>query len=56
MELSAPTAPVFWISVIIAILALLGFFAVLTFLTAYAFWLAILAFVVLALGNLIKGM
>lgn len=56
MELSAPTAAVFWISVVIAILALLGFFSVLTFLTPYSFWLAIIAFVLLGLGNLVKGM
>jgi len=55
MTLSAPTQVVFWISVILAIIALIGFFVVVPYITAYAFWIAIAAYVVLALGCLMKG-
>ena len=53
--LSAPTIPVFWISVVLAVLALLGHFAKIPFVTEYQFWVAIVAYVVLLLGNLLKG-
>jgi hypothetical protein len=56
MNLSAPTMPVFLIAAALFILALLGHFIVIPFVTMYQFWLAIVAFVVLALGNLLKGM
>jgi hypothetical protein len=55
MNLSAPTMPVFLIAVALFILALIGHFIVIPYVTAYQFWIAIIAFVVLALGNLLKG-
>jgi hypothetical protein len=55
MNLSAPTQAIFWISLILAILALIGYFVVVPFLTLYAFWIAIAAYVVLAAGCLMKG-
>ena len=55
MNLSAPTQVVFWISLILVILALIGFFWVVPYLTAYAFWLAIASWVVLAVGCMMKG-
>ena len=54
--LSAPTIPVFWISVVLAVLALLGHFAKIPFITEYQFWVAIVGYVVLFLGNILKGM
>ena len=56
MNLSAPTTPVFLIALALFVLALAGHFAVIPYVTIYQFWLAILAFVLLALGNLVKGM
>ena len=55
MNLSAPTQVIFWISLILAILALIGYFVVMPFITLYAFWLAIIAYIVLAAGCLMKG-
>ena len=55
MSLSAPTAPIFWISVILFLLALIGYFVVIPFVSLYAFWIAIVAFIVLAAGCLMKG-
>lgn len=56
INLSAPTMPVFWVSVVLAILALIGQFAAVGFLTTQRFWIAILAYVVLLVGNLFKGL
>jgi len=55
INLSAPTMPVFWVSVVLAVLALIGHFASVGFLTTQKFWIAILAYVVLLIGNLFKG-
>jgi type IV secretory pathway VirB3-like protein len=56
LNLSAPTVPVFFVSVALAILALIGHFASAGFLTTQKFWIAILAYVVLLVGNLFKGL
>jgi hypothetical protein len=56
MSLSAPTRPVFLISLILAILALLGILVAIPVISPNAYWLAILAYIVLALGNVMKGM
>ena len=55
MNLSQPKIITFWIAVILAVIGLLGQLFVAS-LAAYAFWLVAAGFVVLALGNLVKGM
>jgi hypothetical protein len=55
MNLSAPSQVVFWIAVVIAVLAIIGTFVAIPVITPYAFWVAILAFVVLAGGTLMKS-
>lgn len=57
MELSAPTRIVFIIAIILAIISLLPVIGIpLGTLSAYSYWLLLLAFVVLAAGNLLKGL
>jgi hypothetical protein len=55
MKLSAPTQAVFLISAVLFILALLGHFAHVPTLSLYQFWLALAAYVVLAIGTLFKN-
>jgi hypothetical protein len=55
MNLSPPTTIVFIVSVILALLAVIGKFAAIPFVTEHGFWVAILAYVVLAVGNLFRG-
>jgi len=55
MNLSAPTQVIFIISLILALLALIGHFVNIPVVTQYQFWLAILGYVVLAGGCLLKG-
>lgn len=56
MKLSAPTQPVFLITVVLAVIALLGALGVVAPLATYAFWTMTIAYVVLALACLLKGM
>jgi hypothetical protein len=56
MKLSAPTQPIFLISVVLFVLALLGHFAHIPTLSLYQFWFALAAYVVLAFGAMFKNM
>ena len=51
MNLSPPTTVVFIVSLILAALAVIGKFAPIPFITDHGFWVAIVAYVVLAVGN-----
>ena len=53
--LSAPSQVTFLISLALAIIAVLGTLVVIPVATQYAFWIAVLAYIVLALGALMKG-
>lgn len=55
MNLNAPSQAVFWIAVVIVVLAIISTFVAIPVLSQYAFWVAILGFVVLAGGVLMKG-
>lgn len=54
-NLTAPTRPVFLISLAFAIIAILGALVAIPVVSKYALWIAVLAYVLLALGVLIKG-
>lgn len=55
MKLSAPKTIVFWIALAIAIAAVLMALGVFSISFISAVWVAIIAFVLLALGNILKG-
>jgi hypothetical protein len=55
MNLNAPSQVVFWIAVIIAIIGIVVSFNVIPALTAYALWIVVLGFIVLAGGVLMRG-
>ena len=52
MRLHAPTRGWFTASLIIALIAVIGALSPVPYLTSYGRWVAILAYVVLAVGNL----
>jgi len=54
MKLNEPKVITFLIAVVLAVLAIIFMFV--PAVAAYAFWLLLVAFVVLALGNLVKGL
>jgi len=55
MNLSAPTTMVFVISIVLAILAVLSTFMPLPIIGEYKFWVAIAAYMILACGNIFRG-
>lgn len=56
LKLSEPKVVTFWIAVILAVLGVLASQGMLSGLSSYAFWLVVAGFVLLALGNLMKGL
>jgi len=54
MNLHVPAMWVFILSLVVAVLAIIGEFTPIPYVTAYGLWVAILAYVVLAAGNLVK--
>jgi hypothetical protein len=55
VNLNAPTQLVFILALIIVVLALVGHFVLIPFVTEYRFWFAIVAYVVLAAACVLKG-
>ncbi len=56
ININRPSTRVVIISVILAVLALIGHLTRVQFLTEYQFWLAMIAYVVLLIGVLFKGL
>lgn len=56
MNLSAPTMPIFLISLILAILAVLSVYVAIPVVSGNAFWVAVIAYIVLMVGNVAKGL
>jgi len=56
MELSAPTKIVFIVAIVLAVISLLPIIGIAVgAIGAYSYWLLLVAFIVLAAGNLLKG-
>jgi hypothetical protein len=55
MNLNAPTHVVFNIALIIAVLALIGNFVMVPFVSEFKFWFAMAAYIVLAAACVLKG-
>jgi Co/Zn/Cd efflux system component len=55
MKLSAPKQITFWVAVVVAVIGLIASFVAIPVLSGYAFWIVVLGFVILALGNLLEG-
>ena len=55
MKLSRPTKTVFWISVILAGLGILGSLVSIPVVSSYTFLLVVLGYILLFLGNVLKG-
>jgi hypothetical protein len=55
MRLTPPTKAVFWISAILALLGLIGTFVSIPVVSGLAFWFVLVGYVLLFLGNTMKG-
>lgn len=56
MKLTPPKAVTFWIAVVLGLLAFLSTLVAIPFITANAFWVMFVAFALLVLGLLVKGL
>ena len=56
MKLSEPKVITFWIAVILALVGVLAYLGTIPGFSTYAFGFVGAGFIVLALGNLVKGM
>lgn len=54
MRLNPPKKITFWIAVFLAVVGLICYF--IPMLTPFAFWILLVAFVLLALGNVVQGL
>ena len=54
MTLNAPSMLLFVVSLIIAVVAVVSVFVPIQYITGHAFWVAIIAYAVLAVGNVVK--
>ncbi len=54
-KLNAPTQVMFLVSLVIVLLAIIGLFVNIPVISMYAFWVAVLGYVVLAAGCVLKG-
>jgi hypothetical protein len=55
MQLTPPSTAVFVIAVILWALAVVGHLTHIDFVSQYDFWVAVIAFVILAVGNIFRG-
>jgi len=55
-KLNAPTQIIFLISLALVLLAVIGLFVTIPYISMYAFWVAVVGYVVLAAGCVLKGM
>jgi hypothetical protein len=56
MKLSAPKQVTFWIAVVLAVVGVIAFLVHIPVLSGFAFWLVVIGFILLLLGNLIAGL
>ena len=56
MRLNAPKSITFWIAVILAACGFIANFIAIPILSVLSFWLLVAGFVLLALGNTLKGL
>ena len=55
MKLTPPKQNVFWISVVLVALGLLGRYVNIPFVSDYYFYFAVVGYILLFLGNTVKG-
>lgn len=56
MKFNPPTKITFWVTVILAALGFIGSFVSIPFVSGYAFWFVLVAYIVLAVSLFTKGM
>jgi hypothetical protein len=55
MRLTPPKNITFWVAVILVVLGVIGKLTTVPILTPYSWWFVFIGFIVLMLGNLVRG-
>ena len=55
MKLSAPTQPIWLLSVILVAVGIVGNLVTIPFVSVYAFWIVVAGYILLFLGSVLKG-
>jgi hypothetical protein len=55
MKLNAPKKTTWWVAVVLGVVGILANLVTIPFLSGIAFWLVVVAFVILALATYLKG-
>jgi heme/copper-type cytochrome/quinol oxidase subunit 1 len=55
MKLNAPKKTTWWVAVVVGVVGIIANFVAIPFLSGIAFWLVVVAFVLLALATYLKG-
>ena len=56
MKTNAPKSLTVWIAIILGILAVVGYYVSIPFISVYAFWILLVGFIILLAGSLLKGL
>lgn len=56
MNLSAPKQITSWVAVVVAVVGVIASLVTIPVLSGIALWIVVIAFVILALGNLVEGL
>jgi hypothetical protein len=56
MQMSSPKAVTWWVAVVLGVLGLIGSFVAIPVISAYAFWLVFLGFLLLAVASVVNGL
>jgi hypothetical protein len=54
MPLHTPSGWTFWLSVLLVILAIVSIYVRIPYITVYAFWVAVVGYAILVIGNIFK--
>jgi heme/copper-type cytochrome/quinol oxidase subunit 1 len=54
MPLHTPSAWTFWLSVVLVVLAIIATFVSIPYISMYAFWVAVIGYVILVIGCTVK--
>jgi hypothetical protein len=56
MKLTAPKQITFWVAVVVAVVGVIADLVTIPVLSGIAFWLVVIAFIILAVGTLVEGL
>ncbi|MEW5717605.1 MAG: hypothetical protein AB1817_03165 [Chloroflexota bacterium] len=56
MKLSAPKQMTFWVAVVVGLIGLVAGIVPIPMVSPFAFWIVVIGFVILALGNMLEGL